>query len=74
MALVAVLLSFLWKSGNVAWNLAPHWGKRRKKRGEIGKILILVTEPNRAVLWGGGEGTWRPRSVCQVLRPVAAFQ
>ena len=39
--------------GKVAWNLAPHGGKKEKKRGEIGKIS--VREANRARCSGEGE-------------------
>ena len=56
--------------GKVAWNLAPHGGKKEKKRGEIGKIS--VREANRARCSGEGERERgflvpKPRSVSQVL-------
>ena len=58
--------------GNVAWNLAPHWGKKEKKRGEIGKIS--VREANQWRCSGEGErerGVLAPKprsgSVSQVL-------
>ena len=58
--------------GKVAWNLAPHGGKKEKKRGEIGKIS--VREANRARCSGEGErerGVLAPKprsgSVSQVL-------
>ena len=62
--------------GSVAWNLAPHWGKKEKKRGEIGKIS--VREANRARCSREGErerGVLVPkhRSVSQVLCHFPTF-
>ena len=38
----------------VAWDQAWQWGKKVKKRGQIGKIS--ASEARGAVSWGGGVG------------------
>ena len=38
----------------VAWDQAWQWGKKAKKRGQIGKIS--AREVSGAVSWGGGMG------------------
>ena len=58
---------------SLARDQAPQWGKKGKKRGQIGKIS--AKEMSRAVAWGGGKGgaTFSPPQTTSRLASLADF-